>query len=189
MNSWYHLNIEQQPLKSDWVYPTVFSDTLRKIWMYQPTEVFTQEWINLLSTYRLYPLNVLLFYCASFWSPTQAHIDHDKSPAPIFALNWVVNGEHSEMIWYNMPDREGEVQNYLIPNSDNYLAWNHSTLTECDRCEILEQPTIVRIDLPHRVFAKENPRWAFSVRFDINLNNWDDVVQHMRTNDILIERT
>jgi hypothetical protein len=188
MNSWYHLNIEHQALNADWTYPTVSVDTPRKIWIYKPGEILNESWIDLFNTYELDPINVLVFYCNGYWTTEYAHIDGDKPSDPTFALNWVTHGLDSEMLWYNLPERVGITEHNLLPEHYNYSKWRHDTLTRLDQCEIGTGPTIVRIDIPHRISVRGHPRWSFSVRFKTKIHHWEDLVQHARNHNILIER-
>jgi hypothetical protein len=186
---WYSLDIDiSNSLSVDWEFP--IPSKPRQLWSYMPNKILNQSWVTMMkNNYNIDVIYVLLFYCDPYFSPNVAHIDiKSKTPDPcVCAMNWVIGGENSKMYWYNTPNDNKEIEFTGINTA--YLSWHHDTLTECDSHTILDNLTLVRTDVPHRVESANNKRWCISIRIDeSNLNDWDKVVDHMKSQNILISR-
>lgn len=187
---WYSLNVDiSSALKSDWKFPV--PDAPRRSWGYLPTDILSQTWIDTMKhQYNIDVNYVLVFYCDPYFSPKTAHIDIKVSVTDpcIFAMNWVVaGGDTSKMYWYHTPSGNRELRYTEIKTA--YLAWDHVTLNECDSYTITNNLTLVRTDVPHRIESTTDKRWCFSVRVgNTDLVDWDKVVDHMKSQNILISR-
>jgi hypothetical protein len=188
-NCWYSLNID-------------FSNALRKDWVWQipdlnrffvqcvnPLILFNPEWLNYMKSIEV-PINyVMLLYKSSNNNSSIAHVDL-KSEKPLsyvhYAMNWIIEGQDSEMTWYNLPEESSNVNYNAAPNIP-IQDWPISTLTEIDRANIINSFTLVRTDVPHNVVNK-NSRLALSVRSAQSQLNWQDSVDHFRSKNLLIER-
>ena len=40
----------------------------------------------------------------------------------------------------------------------------------------------MRVDVPHNIVVNDNPRWAISVRFNMNseIHSWEDTLEHYK---------
>jgi len=189
-NSWYNIKIDtSNPFNANWKFPDV-PVTGNGIWCIPAQEVFSQEWLSYVSSLGLDLVQTMIFYRGPYRSTRFAHIDlyyGDTNTVNNFAINWVIDGIGSEMVWYKMPLKKSKVQwaNADIP----YINWDRRELEMIDRCAIKDKMTLVNVGIPHSVNMAEQGRWCISVRTGEENNfPWDQIVEKMRERNLLIER-
>ena len=189
-NSWYNIKIDtSNPFNDNWKFPDV-PITGDGIWSIHARDVFSQEWLSYVSSLGLDLVDTLIFYRGPYRSTRRAHLDlYSGNPFVInnFAINWVIDGIGSEMIWYKMPSEKFEVM--LTPANTPYVHWERSELEIIDKCAIRTQMTLVNVGIPHSINVAEQGRWCISVRTsDEDDLPWDQIVEKMRERNLLIER-
>jgi hypothetical protein len=189
-NSWYNIKIDtSNPFSAKWKFPEV-SITGYGIWCIPAQDVFSQEWLSYVSSLGLDLVHTMIFYRGPYKSTRFAHLDlYSGDPFTInhFAINWVIGGIGSEMVWYKKPAEKFEV--LWTPADTPYVQWEKSELEMIDRCAIKTQMTLVNVGIPHSVNVTEQGRWCISVRTgDDDDLPWDQIVEKMRKLNLLIER-
>jgi hypothetical protein len=186
---WYELNLSvSDAVRSDFDLSTTGFRTFRN-----PRVVFTDQWIVQLMKLGLSIRRTTVFYKSVDSHSPYAHIDGDQFPDhhrpeySSFAINWVLSGEHSEMIWYDMPDNP-DTDIVQTPGDTPYRWWHHENLTAIDCHRIADRPVILRIDTPHRIRIEQEPRIAVSIRTNSHNNDWLTVINDLRSKNILVER-
>jgi len=189
---WYKLNLDiSNALRPDFDIQEL-STGIRRFTNAQ--DIFTTDWLEYMNS-RSMPVNgIMVFNRTSKIGKDMdilAHVDvhiHRKleSAYRAFAVNWVIGGSDSEMIWYDMPENIPPLS--YTPASTPYLEWPAIELNESDRCCIQSQPTMVRVSVPHAISVKNEPRICISVRTNGVPDNWDAAVNYLRDKQILIER-
>ncbi len=169
--------------------PKYITKTKHGVWGFDGdnlTELFDKEWLDYMKSIELEVLAVLIFYRLPHANTNEAHIDlvYGKENFPSIAINWTINdNDDSSMIWYKKPDNtvDAPIKVILPEPGHKYSSWEISELTEIDRHTIGNRPTVVRIDIPHTVEMKNNPRWAISIRCKTksNISDWDDIVDYI----------
>ena len=187
-NCWYSLNIDfSNALRKDWVWeiPDLKKSSIQST---NSRMLFNPEWLNYMNSIEVPIHFVMLFYRSPKSYTEIAHVDV-KTKKPLlyvpYAINWIIEGQDSEMKWYNFSEEQQNVK-YTMANTP-YLAWPISTLTEIDSANIQNSFTLVRTDIPHSVQVNEKSRWSISVR-SLSLLTWQDSVDHFRSKNLLIER-
>lgn len=131
--------------------------------------------------------NAMIFYRPSGMSNDYAHIDlQTKTPenSVVSAINIVYKGHGSEMAWYKMPGQNKELR--WTTAGTPYLSWPVSELEEMDRARITGKMTLVRVDIPHAIFVKDEPRWCLSLRFSKPFGSWNETVGFFKDLNLLI---
>ena len=198
-NCWYSLNIDfSNALRKDWEWKV--PDLKKSNIQFESSRIFNTEWLSYMNSIGIPISHSLLFYRIPNGDPLRAHVDtypkdysskdqidiNEKNYTLIpYALNWVFEGEDSEMKWYNLPDKFPDTK--LSMTNAQYIDYSVSDLEEIDNTNIQNYFTLVRTDVPHTVITHEKSRWAISIRSSV-LYNWNDVVNHFRSKNILIER-
>jgi hypothetical protein len=188
--SWYKIKIDTgNPFKENWQFPKV-DITRDGIWAMPAKDVFSQEWLSYVSNLGLDLVHTMIFYRGPYCSTRRAHLDlYHGDPFTInnFAINWVIDGIGSEMVWYKMPQKKFEVM--WTPANTPYVHWERRELEIIDRCAIKTKMTLVNVGIPHSINVGEQGRWCISVRTseDDDLP-WDQIVEKMRKLNLLTER-
>jgi hypothetical protein len=166
------------------------------------SDMFTADWLEYMSDLGMPITATMMFQRQVNTVQSSAHVDvmiSDKQTpesllkqTPIcrnFAINWVIGGRDSEMKWYNLPGipNDGSTVQFNLANTP-YMNWPITELTEIDRCCIQSQPTMVRVDMPHAIEVKDEPRIAISVRTNGLPNDWQIAINYLRDKQLLIER-
>lgn len=185
---WYSLNIDfSNALRKDWVWK--ISDLKKSSVQCVNSSMFNSEWLNYMKSIGVPIDYVMLFYRIPKVYSRIAHVDVNGNKNPItyvpYAINWVIEGQDSEMKWYNLPEEHQNVK-YTMANTP-YLDWPIYKLNEIDSANIQNSFTLVRTDIPHCVLTNEKPRWSISTR-SLSLDTWDNAVNHFRSKNLLIER-
>ena len=193
-NCYYRLNIDvSNALKPDWKHQCGTFDVTGKYGVWQPPSnlIFNQEWLDYMKSIGLPIVNAMIFYRGSYAHTVDAHIDVSTAQpfrTHNFGINWCVGGKGSEMLWYELPPNAEQKVTYTRAKTP-YVSWPLKELTEVERCHIGKQVTLVKTGLPHAIVMGEEPRWCFSARtFIPNDIPWQEVVELMRSKNILIER-
>jgi hypothetical protein len=192
-NCWYSLNIDfSNALRKDWVWeiPDLKKSSVQCV----NTQMFNSDWLNYMKSIEVPIQYAMIFYRNSNFPnhPKTAHVDvkdvnGNKNPISYVpcAMNWLIEGQDSEMKWYNLPEEHQNVK-YTMANTP-YLDWPIYKLNEIDKINIQNSFTLVRTDIPHSVHVNEKPRWSISTRSS-SFDTWDHAVNHFRSKNLLIER-
>jgi hypothetical protein len=184
---WYSLNIDvSNALRKDWVWeiPSLEKSSVQIV----NTHIFNADWLNYMTSIEFPITYVMLFYRSPKSYSRSAHVDirtKNQLSYVSYAMNWVIEGQDSEMAWYNLPEQPSDIK-YTMANT-SYIDWPVSELEEIDTANIQNSFTLVRTDLPHNVTVNEKPRWGISARSS-PLYTWDNAVNHLRSKNLLIER-
>jgi hypothetical protein len=187
-NCWYSLNIDfSNALRKDWVWkiPDLKKSNIQS--ECEISRVFNTEWLNYMNSIGV-PINHVVFFYRPSNGDQNAHIDINGSNNKLinYALNWIIEGQDSEMTWYNLPEKDPEIK-YSMANAP-YSDWPVSELGEkIDTANIQNYFTLVRTDIPHKIATNEKSRWAISARSP-TFNTWSDAVNYFRSKNLLIER-
>lgn len=194
-NCWYKLQLENTTtaIRKDWVFPTP-PDADYGVWNLSADSIFSDQWLQYLKTLGLPLDRVMLFYRGAGFDRKIAHIDVLPSTGETVkyiagALNFVLKGNGSNMVWYDIPKVSTKIR-FILPNTP-FLAWSVSELEEIDRVHIGEELMLVKTSAPHNIEMGNEPRWCISVRSTDNINgdtSWEQLVDHFRSLNLLIER-
>jgi hypothetical protein len=158
-------------------------------------DILNPEWVNNMKRLGI-PIysHCMLFYRDPEFNTHWAHIDIDGkdkvTPASV-GFNIIIDGEDSDMVWYNTPPKPWALQ-YTMANTA-YVGWPMKSLIEVDRARIVSNLAVVRVDVPHGIIMRSKPRWCISLRL-IGKNcvwnpySWDSAVNYLRAINVLIER-
>lgn len=185
---WYTLNLDiKGAIRKDWKFPNT---DLHGIWRLPAWDVFELEWLKKCFALGLEFSALMLFHRKPFVGTNGAHIDlntKDNTQIDTYAVNWILGGAGSQMIWYELPPGDLPVS-YTSANTP-YTYWPLNELTEIDRCSIRLQPTLVKIDKPHSIEMGPEERWCISARPRLkNRMEWDELLDHLRSLNLLVER-
>jgi hypothetical protein len=131
--------------------------------------------------------NVMIFYRPSWYNSGYAHIDLLSKPAVkavTCAINVVIGGEDSTMHWYDEPADSREIK--WTSAGTAYSSWRCNELLEIDQAVITREPFLVRVDVPHSITVRSQPRWCFSLRFRNQFSNWCEAIDKFQ--DLLMLR-
>lgn len=196
---WYHLNVSTDNfLRKDWEWAVLPKEmSIRD--EHSPENVLNPEWREYTTGLGLEITDMMMFNRPPNHRDVTAHIDVRGSgqrvvrgtdyqkDVVIFALNVVLGGKGSEMIWYNLPPGPKAV--FYTAAGTPYVSWPIPFLTEIDRCAIDTRLTMVKIDQPHAIAVAAEPRLCISLRMsNIQFASWDEGVEYMRSKNLLIER-
>jgi hypothetical protein len=150
------------PLNPNFVFPDVTSiPDPWTIWLPEAKDILSDEVFAWFKEIKSMPHFVHLFY-GKAGRECKIHTDGIKNPVPA-AINWVLSGQSSEMIWYD-PLTEGNIE-YVTGSKREHIYWLDNEVTEIARHQITV-PTLVRTDIPHKTVNNSNEdRWCLSVRF------------------------
>jgi len=199
-NCWYKLKIDTKNfLKDDWHWP----ENPKEFKVGQeghPEKLLTPTAIDYLSSIGLTIKDIMLFSRPPQYRDRSAHIDirgtgnGEKIIKNIngaytvkYALNFVLHGRGSEMLWYDNPPKLNTI--FYTTAGTPFVSRLIDNLTLIDRCEIDSTLTLTRVDQLHAVFVADEPRLSISMRTSNDaINTWDDAVNYLRSKDLLIER-
>jgi hypothetical protein len=193
--SWYKLKIDtSNALINPW--PLIPKIPNYGIWIQPKESIFNKEWMDYVESLGLaLSSRSMVFYRGPNWNTQYAHLDvevykdsENEIPLVCYGVNWVLKGEDSSMVWYDMPDKKYEV--LYTEAKTPYINFKIETLNEIDRCNIQLEPVLVRVDIPHSISVGNEERWCISARFKKHIRNmsWDSVVELFRSKNLLIER-
>lgn len=197
MNLCQKLNFKfSEIVREDWVFPNVYNSQRFLTAVSTAQEIFKPEWITDLENRGLRLKTVRLFYRRKGFNDPNAHIDHFVDGNGLFALanfgiNFVLGGEGSEMIWYELPKHLYPAVGELFDESpDNWQRfncdWKPKILgPELGRAIIDEQATLVNVTVPHQIKMSDKPRWCISVRPMHSDWTYEDVLKFMTENNFL----
>jgi hypothetical protein len=162
------------------------------IWSPLATDIFTKDWLDYTSGLGLNFHRALLFYRGPNTTSREAHVDTRGSTYNFvnFALNWVIGGEGSKMNWYDMPKDPAVATTVKDPKTQvPYTTFQFKDLEYIESCEIKNEVTLVRTNVPHSITMGNEPRWCISARVNrYRDQSWDKVVEKMRSSNLLVER-
>ena len=182
---WYELDIDTSTaFKQGYTLPAVNGKDVSVLQV--PTDdIFDPTWIGHLSAGGIDITDALLFWRPSWFTNEHAHIDGVVNQSAVTGLNWVIGGKDSEMSWYHIPPGPTFVE--YTKAGTAFSSWLISDLVERDRRRIQERMTLVRVDVPHAIFVKEEPRWCISLRTNHPGLTWEDRVSFMREKGLILD--
>ena len=195
MKCWYRLNIDTvSAIKPDFKF-TVPNKSL-EICYYPATTIFNLAWLRDIKNKGILIQSALVFYRGPHANAPTAHIDlarseptSDQISVSNFGINWTIGGAGSKMVWYDDSLLNKSTVRFTESNSP-FMDWPIQGLIEIDRVEVGSSLTLVKVNTPHTVLMKEEPRWCISARTNIKDNiSWEDIVKYMRSKNLLIERS
>jgi len=165
------------------------------IWNPMAEEVFSGAWLEYMKSIDIPIYNAMVFYRGPGASTKEVHVDISKTdPLELtnYGFNWCIGGTESSMVWYEIPG-DGTVKEEDViwtAAKTPYVAWKYEEVKEIERANIGREMTLVKTDLPHSIQMGKEPRWCISARSS-SLNNlkWDEILDHLRAKDLLVERT
>jgi hypothetical protein len=186
---WYNLNLDVTgALRSDFILnEPPWTIKYSKI----ATDFFTDEWIKYVNSVGISIVSVMIFYRSPNDGIGEAHSDiyFDSCGTMGYrsvAINWAIGGGDSAMEWYKQPEHLGKLKHTLAKTQ--CLSWSTDNLVKIDQVTIGKStPTLVRVDLPHRVVIGSEPRIGISIR-PMDQNNWKKATHYLKFKKILIER-
>lgn len=193
MNSkycWYQLKINRPVFNSNWKFPEPNHIDGNGVWRLDIRKIFSEKWLNYIKNLKV-PIShqAMIFYRPAYFNTYLAHIDVNVENTDFCtpsALNWVIEGGDSDMVWYELPTEEKEIL-YTVTKTP-YINWPVNELKEIDRTCIQSVITLSRVDVPHSIIMRSKPRWAFSIRLKENGEKWNNIVDMFRDLNLLTER-
>jgi hypothetical protein len=185
---WYKLNIDTSfALRDDWIAPSLIVNDIG-MKTYEANEIFSNEWLRYMASNNLEITNAISFNRQPYQRDEIAHIDiPSATKLSTFSINWVIGGKNSEMIWYDLPEVMDNMPLCVTPANSLYKCWNIAELTEIDRCKIDECAVVTRVDFPHAIVVRSEPRLSISARTRIRFS-WKTAINYIRANNLLVER-
>lgn len=180
---WYQLKLmTRDVIRKDFKFDPKFIGLTR---ISNPDIIFTDQWLDYMKNINLEIYSVIVF---NKLANTKQHHAHDDGVSRVSAINWLLTGHDSQMIWYDRPETKISFQHNNVKFRRTYQTYSINELTEIDRCSNFDLPIIARVDLPHSVnVGITESRLAVSVRTKNNYN-WVDTIDNLRSNNLLIER-
>jgi hypothetical protein len=144
-------------------------------------KVFTKEWLNYMAHKNLEISAVLLFYRQAHCDePPHCDLPFNPQGELSCSINWVLGEDTGDMIWYLPPVNSDNGQYSLTTNDLKYMKFAENELTEIERRQIGNLPTLVRVDIPHKIAMRETSRLLISVRTKFKSNSWDQMLEHVK---------
>tara|TARA_B100000214_G_C23973762_1_gene631561 strand:- start:5400 stop:5996 length:597 start_codon:yes stop_codon:yes gene_type:complete len=150
------------------------------VWTIAPQTIFTDKFLGYLADNLLLQVDLAqIFYRTGGYQHPGAHVDLGQNNKLYgCGLNWTVDPDDAEMVWYDMPTTEGV--STKRSETDRNMEWPLEQLKEIDRVCIGQTPTLVRTDIPHTVDMGDNERWLISARF-LWHTTWEDYMKSFKT--------
>lgn len=166
-------------LRSDFVWHKIVHDTNKLLYFNNPSELLNQEWLDKCNAIGVDIKTAMVFYKPIDFKGDFAHIDvvkHDPEGAVICALNWIIGGNNSQMVWYDQRTavRNVEWDKQGIPRA----TFLKSQLIELQRLALTNRLTLVRTDIPHTIECGSDPRWSISLRMQYGkFKTWQNAIE------------
>jgi hypothetical protein len=207
---WYELNIGvEDALRSDFTF-TPANPIAHEIPMYhqfKPTcneDIYNPEWIKYMESIGV-PINIkatsLVFSRNKHEYDLLAHIDtredelfdspvDDYSRYTVSAINIVIGGDESKMIWYDIPENYAHHRKVINPNAEHKpaIVWPVQHLKKIDSHTLSQTKlTLVRTNLPHSITNGKTDRYCVSTKFHKSMRHldWDGIVDHFRKHNLI----
>jgi hypothetical protein len=192
MKYMHDLNFFQEPLRKDFIMPddstAINFDHANTPLFWTYIDKHAQDIVNTEILDWLDQNNLKMHTVNIFKTPPNftagIHIDGDVNYLKP-TVNWVLSGYNSEQIYYK-PVTGLSIDNCLIESTEHdstrdfYRPFDETKLTEIERKKIVG-PTLIRINVPHRVANYDNEsRFTVSLRFDSKSNDfftWVDILK------------
>jgi hypothetical protein len=195
---YYNLNIDcENAINKNWQFPSTLPENLNENQMFYIStyRLFDIDWLKNMSNIGLeFSLSTLLFYKRPYQKNVDAHVDFSPNgKQSVCGLNLIFGGKNAYMIWYKDPEKKNKPKHTAVGST--YLSYYVEELEEIERYILPEKKlTLVKTGIPHSIEAGEHERWCFSLRFKNmeskvpKFNEWNEVVDFMRSKNLLIER-
>jgi hypothetical protein len=190
---WHKLNIDiSKAIKDESAIYALKGNLSMDRWSFNKqalTDIFNEEWISYMASLGLNLDGACIFYRdVSHAVDPAAHTDlynKYKNSKPVFAINWMLGNNDSEMVWYDA-EKVGEgVLTYDERKNDTFIE--HADVENIDdleisRCCIQNKPVMLSICIPHNIAMGTRTRWCISVRsvYDKKIQTWNDAVEHYK---------
>lgn len=186
MKCWHDLTITPSTsfFNSTWELPSI--DTSKPfVKRFLAESIFSKDFLNQFDDLNLSINSALVFYKPAFYKNKDAHIDLiNESMAAIYAINWILSGDNSTMMWYETPSKSVELKK--TEAKTNYISWPISDLTLIDTCSISKNvATLVRVDIPHSINVDQEPRWSISIRCKLQFSSWENTVEYFKNQKLI----
>lgn len=182
-NYWHKLNIELDKPIID-IKDYILDDPYRPnehasynpdtggVWTLNSYKVFSKRWLEYLKNdLKIFPGHIQLFYKNKNAQHSVAHVDVSiLGTLHGGAINWTLDPDDAEMVWYETPLYE-HINQIKTTAHNQSKEWPIAGLKEVDRCNIGQEATLVRTDVPHTVDIGSTDRWAVSFRI-ISAQSW-----------------
>ena len=161
------------------------------IWSPKAERIFSKDWLEYTAALGIDFNHALLFYRNSNMTSKEAHVDTHAITHEFVnsGFNWVIGGEGSMMHWYKLPNMN--VASVVKDPRTNvpYTTFQFKDLTPIESTEIKNEITLVRTGIPHSISMGTDPRWCISARLKTEQDlSWNEIVELMRSKDLLEER-
>lgn len=164
------------------------TDFENRISTYQPSDIFTSDFLNKLSVFGLKFYRCIVFSRSkNMIEESEAHIDiYGKSLQPVYVgFNIIIGGLDSHMIWYDNPSNNNDIS-YTSENTP-YISYKPTDLTELYRATLPQMSLLtVRTDLPHAVTVGNDDRLCFSLRMNNFFDSWDNAIFWLKSKNLII---
>jgi hypothetical protein len=158
------------------------------VWYYMTEhldQLLNPDWLDYAHSINFPVISAMVFYRDPYYVHPGAHVDlfWDGTPC-ISAINWVLDPkDDSKMVWYDVPNDTGQL--LITPAGPKYLHWDTDTVENhvLDQRCVANQPTVVRIGIPHNVIVNSRPRWVISLRLDrkkFSATTWEETVDQLK---------
>lgn len=185
MNHYFELEFFKTPLHKDFVLPTgdgqlkKYDQLIPSFWNYagdDAKKIIDPEIVSW-GKYAGLPVTFLHIFVTPPKTKTFIHTDSKDLNYHDPAINWVLSGTESDMIWYKPVPPILDKSECVIATEFYYNRYDENKMEEIERHR-LTKPTLVHINVPHRVdnFSNET-RVCVSIRFTNIFKKWDEMVE------------
>lgn len=185
MSYYCELEFFKNPLRENFVFPAgdgeleKVDQSVPSFWNYtgkQAEQVINPEIISW-AKYAGLTVSYLHIFVTPPNTKTFIHTDSKQIDYHDPAINWVVSGIESDMIWYKPMSQYLDRTECIIGTEFYFNRYDESKMEEVERHR-LTKPTLVHINIPHRVDNYSNEtRVAVSIRFTNIFKNWDEMIE------------
>jgi hypothetical protein len=192
---WHLLNLDiHNAINPEFEFNDIIStlpDRGHGVWRFEGDDLlkmFTKDWLDYMFENNLELCTALVFYRLPKTNSNYAHIDiiAGQENCSTIAINWVLTDtDDSDFVWYDLPDSEptGVARSTLdYTDTYKYNSWHISKLSEITRRTIGNNPTVIRVDIPHALHIGNNARMCISIRCNpkITVSSWEEIVDYIR---------
>jgi hypothetical protein len=192
--NYIELNITNQPLKENFVYPSNVGGRGSPSYVYISIENVKDDVLNLFREYNI-ELTAAVLFCKKPNAINPLHSDVVLTDQGwqdwACAINWNLTEAESTMWWYEStdekmhPDKIEKNSNDYILSGIHYGHWNNIKINP-EKTKLLQEyklistPCLVRTDIPHQIKNNDTKdRWCLSLRPNVNYS-WEEALEIFR---------
>lgn len=184
--SWYELDVSVQDafnnsgiekikqIKDEMANCHAFINT----WAFKDLNLlFSNKFIKNVSLLSFPVESCIIFYRKKNYIHPTAHIDAiDENNIVSFGLNWVLDYDYSEMVWYDVKNDNSKIK--LTSSNTGFIEFNNKSIKEKEKHIIGNKLTLVRTDIPHNIIVNSYDRLSISLRVNKKYRTlpWVDIV-------------